>query len=272
MKKMVLIIGLMGLVGNVFGSSTILVEDNITPLIGALQRNTTPQREVLKLVPAYAGFGDDVDSDGNTAMHLAVQRGYLKVVKALIAQGAFYNSRNRDGKRALGLALRKHNLPRRHNLEIIEALVATQGEDLKKPNKILSSDGDTQLMEATKAGRIDLVKVLMAVGADVTLKNNQGQTAFDIATNKGHDSIAELLNPDTAVMKAVKGGKRDVVRALSVEEEIPALEGPFLREISTPSKSWLETFKQKEVAIPAATLAALAAAGGAYGAYKKWFK
>ena len=48
-------------------------------------------------------------------------------------------------------------------------------------------------MEAAKRGQTAAVRALLAVGAEVNAKNNPGETAFSLATRKGHKVIIELL-------------------------------------------------------------------------------
>jgi ankyrin repeat protein len=48
-------------------------------------------------------------------------------------------------------------------------------------------------MGAAKKGHIDIVKVLIASGADLNAKDNYGNTALKLAANAGHIEIVELL-------------------------------------------------------------------------------
>lgn len=46
---------------------------------------------------------------------------------------------------------------------------------------------------ALREERLLKTRGLIAAGADVALKNNDGKTAADLATEKGYDELAELL-------------------------------------------------------------------------------
>jgi ankyrin repeat protein len=48
----------------------------------------------------------------------------------------------------------------------------------------------TALMEAARWGHVDAVRLLLDAGADATLKNTDGQTAFDVAATQ---EISNLL-------------------------------------------------------------------------------
>jgi ankyrin repeat protein len=49
-------------------------------------------------------------------------------------------------------------------------------------------------MAAAAKGHTDVVNALIAAKADITLKDNNNLTAFDIAKQNGHADIADLLN------------------------------------------------------------------------------
>ena len=53
--------------------------------------------------------------------------------------------------------------------------------------------GWTPLMTASACGRTEVVRVLLAAGADKDLRTNEGQTALDYAIEENEDAIAALL-------------------------------------------------------------------------------
>jgi ankyrin repeat protein len=54
--------------------------------------------------------------------------------------------------------------------------------------------GQTSLHEAGQCGHLSVVKLLVERGADVRLKNDNGQTASDLARSEGRQDVAEWLD------------------------------------------------------------------------------
>lgn len=55
-------------------------------------------------------------------------------------------------------------------------------------------DGTSALHEAARQGHLNIVQWLISAGANKDLKNSEGKTATEVATEKGHHQIAQLLN------------------------------------------------------------------------------
>ena len=51
----------------------------------------------------------------------------------------------------------------------------------------------TPLMWASVNGHLDVVRYLICNGADVNIKNNNGETALDLAEKNGCEEVAEFL-------------------------------------------------------------------------------
>jgi hypothetical protein len=86
--------------------------------------------------------------------------------------------------------------------------------------------GESSLMSAAKAGRALVVRVQLALGAEVNEKDKGGQTALMKAAGNGHRAVVRLLlaagaqvneedrEGQTALMNAETGGHSDIVRLL----------------------------------------------------------
>lgn len=55
------------------------------------------------------------------------------------------------------------------------------------------------LMHAASAGHTEAVKVFIAAGADINARNNEGQTALELASLKEHTETVNLLRQAGAV-------------------------------------------------------------------------
>ena len=59
------------------------------------------------------------------------------------------------------------------------------------------TSGDTALIWASRGNELSIVKYLVGMGADQTIKGNSGKTALDRATEKGHAEVVAILkNPE----------------------------------------------------------------------------
>ena len=120
------------------------------------------------------------DPDGNTALHVAAQRGLRSVAKLLLSYGACINLPNAQGKKAADFC-KSWNDPELSDLlkgtpEPHEASLyyAAEQRDLQSVKKLLSKGvlvdskwihGRTALCAAAKIGDIEMVEYLLAKGA-----------------------------------------------------------------------------------------------------------
>jgi uncharacterized protein len=178
--------------------------------------------EVGALLLAKGANPDSVDS-GYTALHAAVLRSDVTLVKALLAQGANPNIRMTKGT-PLRRDTTDFNLPatlvgstpyllaaKLLEPEIMRVL-ASGGADVK----VTMRDGATPLMVAAGAGSggnstrrgiaaidggkpepeaqvLQAVATAIELGADVNATNQAGDTALHTAANLGFNSIVQLL-------------------------------------------------------------------------------
>jgi ankyrin repeat protein len=123
---------------------------------------------------------NEKDEYGFTALHGLAGEEYYDIVQVLIEHGADVNAKNDDGITPLHLAAWP---------EMAEFLIAN-GADLEAR----AHGGDTPLMVlAAEADSEDVMKALLEAGADVNARNNQGQSAYDIAESREETDKMELL-------------------------------------------------------------------------------
>jgi uncharacterized protein len=182
-------------------------------LLEAVKNSDKPA--IHTLLPQHVDLSA-ADTDGSTALHWAVRRDDLETVALLISNGANVKAVNRYGVLPLSLACLNGNAT------MIEALLKA-GAD---PNSGLPGE-ETALMTASRTGKVDAVKILIARGANVNFRESRrGQTALMWAAAEGNTSVVEELverGADmhaatkgglTPLLFAVREGRMDTVRAL----------------------------------------------------------
>jgi len=122
--------------------------------------------------------------DGFQALGLASFLGHIDAARLLLDYGAEVNSPSHNGQRVMPL----HSAAAGQHLEVVRLLLE-HGAD---PNAV-QADDFTPLHAAADIGQVEMVKVLLAYGANPRLQMRGGQTAYDIASSKGHTEAAELL-------------------------------------------------------------------------------
>lgn len=120
-----------------------------------------------------------VNKNGETPLMFAAIRGMLPQAQALIDRGALIN---RDGWAPLHYAA---CLPEPAMVELL--LENGANIDARAPND------STPLMMAASYGSVNTVKKLLSKGADKTLKNKRGLTAYDFAMESQRPNIAEVI-------------------------------------------------------------------------------
>ncbi|KAM9338706.1 KN motif and ankyrin repeat domain-containing protein 1-like [Symphorus nematophorus] len=158
------------------------------------------------------------DGNGNTALHYSVSHSNFGVVKKLLdADVCNVDQQNKAGYTPIMLAaLAAVESP--EDMGVVEQLF-TKGD----VNAKASQAGQTALMLAVSHGRMDMVRALLAQGAEVNLQDDEGSTALMCASEHGHADIVRLLlaQPDcdatltdsdesTALSIALEAGHNDI--------------------------------------------------------------
>lgn len=185
-------------------------EQGVSPILTAVYNN---QPEVL---------GELISRIPNLDIWEASATGHLLRVKELLDQDpALLNAFSPDGFTPLGLAaffgrkaileelIRRGadvNIPSNNAMKVqaIHSAVAQQNQALALPiTEMLlkrgarvnatQSGGWTPLHEAAFRGEMELVRLLLAYRADITVKSDNGKTAIDMALRQGHTEVITLL-------------------------------------------------------------------------------
>jgi ankyrin repeat protein len=148
----------------------------------------------LSLVKFFIAQGTPVDQpcDFNrwTALHVAAEKGHIKITEFLIKQGANVNVKDKDGYTPL------HNtadsflkgFPRKRteaNRNRIAALLLKHGALVNAT----INNGDTPLHGAALTNNVALVQLLLENGANPNIQQSQGMTPLHFALVAGKDRV-----------------------------------------------------------------------------------
>jgi len=142
---------------------------------GVLLAIQTGHNSFLKQLADAKAALDPVDANGDTALHYAVRRGNLSVVKAMLAKNGV-DKANKSGETALFIAVR------RNQASVAAALVAAKADVSVKNAK-----GMTAMDAACLAGSRDVLDVLADAGAEF------GPAQLALAAAKDRLAVAQWL-------------------------------------------------------------------------------
>ena len=115
----------------------------------------------------------------------AVQDNDIAALERAVRRGANPNARGAFGTPAL-MDVRD---------PVLAAALLRLGADVDARDR---SDGETPLIRASRMGNIELVRVLLAGGANVQVESIHGATALGEAVREGHDELVALLKEAAA--------------------------------------------------------------------------
>lgn len=157
-----------------------------TPLIDSIASNQLELAEKLILGGASTKVGDNL---GTLPLMIASWYCRQDIVSLLLDRGADVNALDIEGNSAL--------IHSAQNCEdgAVPALLLRYGAKIN----LAAQDGDTALHVASFYGNEQLVHMLLAAGADPTLKTNGGETPLiiardsDVGRKPSHDRIYQFL-------------------------------------------------------------------------------
>ncbi|HEX5184249.1 MAG TPA: ankyrin repeat domain-containing protein [Allosphingosinicella sp.] len=177
------------------------------PLRAAAEFGNAPAVRLLLSLGADVG---GLDADGISALHRAVQSGSLETVDLLLAAGGNVDLRERKWKGTplswagvLGrpqIAERLAPLSRDARalawMGMTERLAAILDDEPHEARAVLPDEEAPSLLfclpdDEKKA--VAVARILLAHGADATLRNKGGETAIDAARRRGLEEAAELI-------------------------------------------------------------------------------
>lgn len=173
------------------------------------------QRGDIDQIERHIHWGTDInelDPDGRRPLHVAAESGRVVVVKLLLKHGVEVNAPDQSNRTALERAvlagrtqiadlllangaeidastlLMKAAVADSQDRDVVRWLVA-QGADTEHRG----TDGDTPLLVAVRRGNHRLIRHLIDNGADVNVKDASGTPAIVVARALGFQDIARWL-------------------------------------------------------------------------------
>lgn len=119
-----------------------------------------------------------------TPLHLAAEFGNLRAIELLLSHGADLKARQIAGATPLHLAAGRSGDP-----EVIRLLLA-RGAEVDALNGLKM----TPLFNAAATGRLAIVELLLAAGANPRHKDSLGREARQLAEKGNHQAVVEVLN------------------------------------------------------------------------------
>jgi len=140
---------------------------------------------------------DQTNGEGDSALHIACDIAMTESVTLLLKHGASVSATDSEGRTPLhvlcfGTGSRDWKKEDRDHIDRIVSIVdllVKEGADLDAKDK----NGWTPLFRAATMGRRDVVRKLLALGADPKIKDHKGRIAADLARQLEQPEIAGIL-------------------------------------------------------------------------------
>lgn len=139
--------------------------------------------EIAELLLARGADANAVDNNGRSPMHEAATGGHFEVAELLFATGASVDPRDD------AMAWTPLHLAAQHEYVHILSLLLSKGADVNA----WDSSGYTALHMAAMGESKEVAEALLTAKADPKIKNVHGQTARDIALERGVPPMVEMF-------------------------------------------------------------------------------
>ena len=166
----------------------------LTPLLKVLYADSIDNETALFLIHS----GADVnlkDLEKNAPLHYAVGNGNVAIVKALIGAGAKLESEGKYKRTPLLLAVEKKKT------EMVQLLIAA--------GAVVNGKG-ALMMAAGHPSASGILKILLAAGANVNEKDEDGNTPLHKAVYSGHEYHADPIKDQVEVITLLLKAGADV--------------------------------------------------------------
>lgn len=207
-------------------------------LLEAIKSNNI--KTVKSLIKQGASL-DYQDKDGFTPLMRAAILNRSGIIVTLLNNKANPDMKNNEGKTALILAVEEGNLKAVKKLADTNMLKANF-RIIKKVKKLIrninesnldiqDNKGYTAMMYAVEKERNDILKTLLAEGADVNKKNNNGKTALMIAVEKENmDCIKTLILKIKRFLQLIRGQSIKNDKVARLQQDLNTIADPNIQD------------------------------------------
>eukprot|EP01032_Pedospumella_encystans_P008759 gene8759-10361_t len=166
------------------------VADQTTALTLAASHNN--DANLIKVLLEHGATVNHGNGYGNTALHEACRMGHGAVINILLEHGADVNAKNHKGSTPLHMFCYgnpKAGAKDLHSRALCETLLKN-GAGVNTPD----NRGATPVLVCAASGRIDLLELLVARGADLHAVDGKNQNASDVATFYSQEAMVKFLS------------------------------------------------------------------------------
>ena len=229
------------------------------PLVDAVNCGHVPVAELLLV----RGADPSGMYGSRPLLHVAVDRdGAAEMVTLLLAAGAKVNGRSDSGSTAIDTAAF------RGEAAVIRALLAGGASPNGAPGGYRAVNAAPPLAKAAELGHAEVVQVLLDAGADLTVVDQHGETAYDKARKTNQTAVVAILRragaagPGTArpadlLSAAAAGDNAGIADALAAGVPVDVLVGQPLMSKGFAAALFADGQKRADIASAVMKLAAV---------------
>eukprot|EP00127_Corallochytrium_limacisporum_P004655 Clim_evm9s172 gene=Clim_evmTU9s172 len=179
-------------------------------LWAAIDRNSVDR--VKELISSEPSIGEVPDiKNGHTALHRAVHRNKLEIVKVLLDYVENSDVVDNRGFTPLHVAVQKNYVP-------IARVLLVKYDNVNQQ----TVKGNTAMHYSCDAGNLPLVQMLLESGADLEIKNNLGYSSIDIIKTKLRQASPAVRDEFQRLIDTTNSNNRRLFAAVSrgLENEV----------------------------------------------------
>jgi ankyrin repeat protein len=161
-------------------------ERGVTPLLSCIKHRNDPMARELLRRGAKTNAQDH---DGHTPLMACCASGMTSLADALLNKRADPNVKSHEGLTALMALARAGKKAKNAPTLALATNILAAGADVNAKD----DDGHSAIFYAASVGHEELAIMLAAAGAEMTVLNSQSQGPIEAARFHGHETLARLL-------------------------------------------------------------------------------